>query len=60
MPELFTVRTPPAAWSLFREHFSPQVRTERIPTAAALDRVLAEQLTSAQDLPHFRRSTVDG
>jgi molybdopterin molybdotransferase len=60
MPELFTVRTPPDAVALFREHFSPVVRTERIPTAAALDRVLAEQLTSAQDLPNFRRSTVDG
>jgi molybdopterin molybdotransferase len=60
MPELFTVRTPPEAWKLFLEHFSPVIKTERMATADALDRVLAEQLNSAQDLPNFRRSTVDG
>lgn len=60
MPELFTVQTPPAAWARFLEHFSPQVRSERIATADALDRVLAEQLISPQDLPEFPRSTVDG
>jgi molybdopterin molybdotransferase len=60
MPEFFTVRTPPDALRLFAQHFTPQVRSERIPTADALDRVLAEALTSAQDLPEFPRSTVDG
>ena len=60
MTELFTVRTPPDAWRLFGEHFQPSVRTERILTENALDRVLAEQLISRQDLPNFRRSTVDG
>ncbi len=60
MPELFTVRTPPEAWTLLLDHFSPTVQTERIPTVTALGRVLAEQLVSAQDLPNFRRSTVDG
>ena len=60
MPELFTVRTPPAAWTLFTDHFFPTVQTERIATADAMGRILAEQLTSAQDLPNFRRSTVDG
>ena len=60
MPELFTVLTPPDAWARFLEHFSPQVRSERIATADALDRVLAEQLVSPQDLPEFARSTVDG
>ena len=60
MPELFTVRTPPAAWTLFTDHFSPTLQTERIATADAMGRILAEQLTSAQDLPNFRRSTVDG
>lgn len=58
--ELFTVHTPPAAWARFLEHFRPQVRSERIATADAFDRVLAEQLTSPQDLPEFPRSTVDG
>ena len=60
MTELFTVRTPPDAWRLFVEHFHPLVKTERIRTEHALDRVLAEQLISPQDLPNFRRSTVDG
>ncbi len=60
MTELFTVYTPPAAWARFAAHFNPQVRSERVPTAAALDRVLAEPLVSPQDLPEFPRSTVDG
>lgn len=60
MPEFFTVRTPPDALDLFRRHYTPQVRIERIPTAGALDRVLAETLVSSQDLPEFSRSTVDG
>ena len=60
MPEFFTVRTPFDALALFKEHYTPQVRTERIRTADALDRILAETLTSPQDLPEFPRSTVDG
>ncbi len=60
MPELFTVRTPPDAWTLLTDNFLPDVKAERIGTADAIDRVLAERLTSAQDLPNFRRSTVDG
>jgi len=60
MSELFTVLTPPAALALFNQHFHPTLRAERIPTEEALDRVLAEPLISPQDLPNFRRSTVDG
>ena len=60
MPELFTVRTPPDAWTLFLEHFRPIVRTARIATQDALGRILAEPLASPQDLPEFPRSTVDG
>ena len=60
MTELFTVQTPSAAWAIFAEQFHPQVRSERIPTTAALGRVLAEPLQSPQDLPDFRRATVDG
>lgn len=51
MTELFTVRTPQDAWQHFLHHFEPTVRTERIATAEALDRVLAETLLSPQDLP---------
>lgn len=60
MTELFTVHTPPDAWTQFSKHFRPQVRVERIATADALGRVLANQLISPQDLPEFPRSTVDG
>lgn len=60
MSEFFKVQTPKDAHRLFSEHFHPRVRTERIPTADALDRIVAEALTSPQDLPEFARSTVDG
>ncbi len=60
MPELFTVHTPPDAWRVFLDHFTPQIRTETLPTMDALDRILAQDLHSAQDLPTFARSTVDG
>jgi molybdopterin molybdotransferase len=60
MTEFFTVRTPSEAWRLLLEHFTPTVHTEQIPTAAALDRILAAPLISPQDLPEFARSTVDG
>lgn len=60
MTELFTVRTPSAAWKRFTEAFQPTIITERIATIDALDRVLAETPTSPQDLPDFERSTVDG
>ena len=60
MTELFTVHTPPAAWARFVEHFQPPRRSERIATADALERVLAEQLVAPQDLPEFARATVDG
>ncbi|MCL4835223.1 MAG: molybdopterin molybdotransferase MoeA [Caldilineaceae bacterium] len=60
MSEFFTVRTPPDAWKLLLQHFTPRIRTEQIPTVDALDRVLAAPLVSPQDLPEFPRSTVDG
>lgn len=60
MSEFFTVRTPPDAWKLLLQHFTPGIRTEQIPTVDALDRVLAAPQVSPQDLPEFPRSTVDG
>ncbi|MCB0114735.1 MAG: molybdopterin molybdotransferase MoeA, partial [Caldilineaceae bacterium] len=60
MSEFFKVQTPQEALRLFSTHFQPVVHTERIPTASSLDRVVAERLTSPQDLPEFARSTVDG
>ena len=58
--ELFHVLAPDAAWERFREHLHPHVRTERVNTEEALDRVLAEDVFAPHDLPLFRRSTVDG
>lgn len=60
MPELSSVHTPPDAWQKFVAHFQPLVRRERVPAVDALDRVLAVDQISPQDLPYFRRSTVDG
>ncbi|MCB9150553.1 MAG: molybdopterin molybdotransferase MoeA [Caldilineaceae bacterium] len=60
MSEFFTVRTPAEAHGLLHQHFAATVRTEHIATADALDRVLAQTITSPQDLPNFVRSTVDG
>ncbi len=58
--ELFQVMTPEDAWTTFRAHLHPHVRTERVPTEEALDRILAEDTVAPHDLPFFRRSTVDG
>ncbi len=58
--ELFQVLAPDEAWARFRQHLHPHVRVENIPTAEALDRVLAEDLVAPHALPAFRRSTVDG
>ncbi|MCB0097366.1 MAG: molybdopterin molybdotransferase MoeA [Caldilineaceae bacterium] len=60
MSEFFTVRTPAEAHGLLHQHFAATVSTEHIATAHALDRVLAQTITSPQDLPNFVRSTVDG
>lgn len=60
MSEFFTVRTPAEAWSLLLQHLRPTGRTRQLPTASALDQILAEALTSPQDLPDFVRATVDG
>src|SRR5438270_10509693 len=45
---------------LFEQAFSLPDRRERIPTAEALGRVLAEAQVSPEDLPPFRRSLMDG
>src|SRR5260370_41645600 len=49
-----------AARAIFDEAFRVQERRERVPTAEALGRVLAEGVASPEDLPPFRRSLMDG
>lgn len=58
--ELFTVRTPADAWALLASHLRPLSRVEVVSTGQALGRVLADDVVSPEDLPAFRRSTVDG
>lgn len=60
MPELFTVLPPADALQVLLDHLAGQVRAETIPTADALDRVLAEPLSALSPLPAFPRSTMDG
>ena len=58
--ELFNVLTTADAFERLRPHLRGPRGVERVPTADALGRVLAEDLTSPGDLPTFRRSTMDG
>jgi molybdopterin molybdotransferase len=60
MAELFTVLAPTDAYRLLESHLPDGTRAERIAAEKALDRVLAEDLTSPVDLPDFPRSTMDG
>lgn len=44
----------------FAEAWTPVLETEEIPTPEALHRVLSAAVVSAEDLPPFRRSLMDG
>jgi molybdopterin molybdotransferase len=48
------------ARAIFDAAYAAPERVERVPTAAALGRVLAEALSAPEDLPPFRRSLMDG
>src|SRR5262252_583161 len=54
----FKVVTPQEALRTLLQ--APPVGTDRIPTIRARTRVLAEDLRSAVDLPHFHRAAMDG
>jgi molybdopterin molybdotransferase len=59
--ELFNVRTPSDALAVLLDHLpAGRPDAERVRTAEALDRVLAADLFSPDDLPTFPRSTMDG
>jgi molybdopterin molybdotransferase len=58
--ELFNVLPPQDALRRLLEHLPTRRAAEHIRTADALDRVLAEDLVSPEDLPSFPRSTMDG
>lgn len=60
MTQFLNLLTGEEAWRVFTSHFRPTVLTERIPTADAQGRVLAEGASAPHELPTFIRSTVDG
>ncbi len=68
MPEMFRVIPPPDALEAFLSALCPEGRSEeralgeaeRVATADALDRVLAERLAARSPLPAFDRGTMDG
>ena len=61
MPEFLTLLPPEEARALLLSHLpAPISDSERINTASALGRVLAEDIVAPQPLPDFQRSTVDG
>ena len=60
MPEFLSLISPEAALSLLFNHLDPVLRDEDTTTEQGLGKVTAENIISSQDLPEFRRSTVDG
>lgn len=58
--ELFTLLSPSDALAKLMAAWRPAISVEVIDTADALGRVLAADIASPEDLPAFRRSTVDG
>jgi molybdopterin molybdotransferase len=58
--ELFQILPPADALARLFAHWQPTPSREVIDTADALGRVLAGDVLSREDLPAFRRSTVDG
>ncbi len=59
-PEFFQVLPVSDALKLLDAHWQPQPETESIAAADALDRTLAANIHSPEELPAFRKSTVDG
>ena len=61
MPEFFNVLAPGDALEVLKLHLRGKVvQTELLDTAQALDRVVAEDIHSREDLPAFPRSAMDG
>jgi molybdopterin molybdotransferase len=60
MPEFFNVLAPSDALEVLKQRLSLTIRQEPLNTAEALDRVLAEDIYSPEDLPAFPRSAMDG
>ncbi len=59
-PEFFQVLPVAEALAVLNAHWQPAPEPETLASAAALDRVLAADLRSPEQVPAFRKSTVDG
>ena len=60
MPEFFNVLAPGDAFEVLKKHLSVRVESESVPTSESLGRVTAAEIASAEDLPSYPRSTMDG
>jgi molybdopterin molybdotransferase len=60
MPKFFNVLPPDEALQALLERLDYRVDPESVPTSEALGRVLFDDVASAEDLPAFPRSTMDG
>ena len=54
------VKTPEEVLALIKQEFSAVAETERVSLAAAMGRVLAQDVAATEYVPDFDRSTVDG
>lgn len=59
-PEFFRVQPVESALKTLFEHWRPAHKTEQIPVYQALDRIVAHDIPSPEQIPAFRKSTVDG
>ena len=57
---MLSVKTPEEVLALIESEFAPEARTETVSLAAAMGRVLAEDIAAEEYVPDFDRSTVDG
>jgi molybdopterin molybdotransferase len=60
MPEFLKLVSPDEALEILFQSIDPIIQCETIQSTAALGRVTCKEILSPQDLPEFRRSTVDG
>ena len=57
---MLSVKTPEEVLALIKKEFSPIAQPETVSLRSALGRTLAEDITAAEYVPDFNRSTVDG
>lgn len=60
MPEFLSLVTPDEALLKLFSEINPEIKHISVPTHQALGKVIVEDVISAQNLPEFKRSTVDG